>query len=67
MTPAAVEPVHGWVDSLNGPMGLLVGAGKGVIRSMHVKGENRAQVVPVDVAINALITIGWAIGSAKIK
>ncbi|KAF5269481.1 hypothetical protein FQA39_LY08670 [Lamprigera yunnana] len=67
VTPAGIEPLPGWVDSLNGPMGILVGAAKGVIRSMHVKGNSRAQVVPVDVAINALIIIAWKMGTAKTR
>lgn len=67
VTPAGVEPVPGWVDTLNGPMGLLVGAGKGVIRSMHCKGENTAQVIPVDVAIQAVIYIAYLLGAAKTK
>lgn len=67
VTPAGIEPLPGWVDSLNGPMGLLVGAGKGVIRSMHCKGENRAQTVPVDMAISAMLVVAWKLGSAKEK
>lgn len=65
--PAAIEPVPGWVDSLNGPMGLLVGAGKGVIRSMHCKGENRAHVIPVDLAISAVIFAAYKLGAASEK
>lgn len=61
------EPVEGWVDSLNGPIGLLVGSGKGVIRSMHCKGENRGQFIPVDFAINASIVIAQIVGSSKEK
>ncbi|XP_060535687.1 putative fatty acyl-CoA reductase CG5065 [Cylas formicarius] len=57
--PAALEPLPGWVDSLNGPMGLLVAAGKGVLRSMHCIGTNRAQVIPVDYAINASIVAAY--------
>ncbi|XP_018335470.1 putative fatty acyl-CoA reductase CG5065 isoform X2 [Agrilus planipennis] len=67
VTPAGVEPLPGWVDTLNGPMGLMVAAGKGVIRSMHVKGENRAQVVPVDLAINGIISAAWKIGTIQTK
>lgn len=48
-------------------MGLLVGAGKGVIRSMHCKGENHAHVVPVDLAISATIFIAYKLGSASEK
>ncbi|KAG5323035.1 FACR1 reductase, partial [Acromyrmex heyeri] len=57
VTPSYLEPMPGWVDNLNGPTGLLVGAGKGVIRSMHCNGDYHAEVIPVDLAINAIITI----------
>ncbi|KAK9295142.1 hypothetical protein QLX08_010453 [Tetragonisca angustula] len=58
VTPALAEPLPGWVDNLNGPVGLMVGAGKGVIRSMLCNGRYHAEVIPVDLAINALIAIG---------
>jgi fatty acyl-CoA reductase len=64
VTPAFKEPIPGWVDSLNGPIGLLVGGGKGVIRSLHCKGEYQAEVVPVDIAINGLIIIAWRTGTS---
>ncbi|KOB73849.1 putative fatty acyl-CoA reductase, partial [Operophtera brumata] len=38
-----VEPIPGWVDSLNGPVGLMLGAGKGVIRTMLCDGSCTAQ------------------------
>uniref|UniRef100_A0A1B6F9S7 Fatty acyl-CoA reductase n=1 Tax=Cuerna arida TaxID=1464854 RepID=A0A1B6F9S7_9HEMI len=57
VTPALREPLPGWVDSLNGPVGVVVGAGKGVIRSMLCGENNKAEVIPVDVAINAIIAI----------
>ncbi|KAJ9594707.1 hypothetical protein L9F63_013981, partial [Diploptera punctata] len=67
VTPAWKEPLPGWVDSLNGPIGLLVGGGKGVIRSMHCKGEYHSEVIPVDFAINGLMQIAWKIGVCKDK
>lgn len=51
------EPLPGWVDNLNGPVGIMVGAGKGVIRSMLCNGNYHAEVIPVDFAINSLIAI----------
>ncbi|XP_026674822.1 putative fatty acyl-CoA reductase CG5065 isoform X3 [Ceratina calcarata] len=57
VTPSWVEPLPGWVDNLNGPMGVLVGGGKGVIRSMHGNANYHAEVIPLDLAINALIAI----------
>ncbi|XP_066995732.2 putative fatty acyl-CoA reductase CG5065 isoform X2 [Anabrus simplex] len=62
VSPALKEPLPGWVDTLNGPVGLLVGAGKGVIRSMLCHPEYTAELVPVDIAINAMITIAWDTG-----
>lgn len=57
----------GWVDNLNGPVGLLVGGGKGVIRSMHCNANYHAEVIPVDLAINALIGISFKIATAVEK
>ncbi|XP_011503669.1 PREDICTED: putative fatty acyl-CoA reductase CG5065 [Ceratosolen solmsi marchali] len=44
VTPAWSEPLPGWVDNLNGPVGLIVGAGKGIIRSMHCNGNYHAEI-----------------------
>ncbi|XP_072944251.1 fatty acyl-CoA reductase 1-like [Epargyreus clarus] len=67
VTPSYKEPMPGWVDNLNGPIGLMVGAGKGVIRSMHCCGHYHAEVVPVDIAINALIVIPYHINTQMEK
>lgn len=56
-----MEPIPGWVDNLNGPVGLLIAAGKGVVRSMYCNGEYHAELIPVDLAINALIGIAHKI------
>ncbi|XP_063634757.1 putative fatty acyl-CoA reductase CG5065 [Cydia splendana] len=55
--PSLKDPIPGWVDSLNGPVGVMLGAGKGVIRTMLCDGSLNAQVIPVDIAINGLIAI----------
>uniref|UniRef100_A0A0A9YAJ6 Fatty acyl-CoA reductase n=1 Tax=Lygus hesperus TaxID=30085 RepID=A0A0A9YAJ6_LYGHE len=55
VTPTYREPIPGWVDSLNGPIGILVAGGKGVLRSMMCGRDNQAQVIPCDIAINAII------------
>ncbi|XP_017147109.1 putative fatty acyl-CoA reductase CG5065 isoform X2 [Drosophila miranda] len=59
VTPAVAEPLPGWVDNMNGPTGVLIGAGKGVIRSMICNGELRSEVIPVDIAINGLILLPY--------
>lgn len=63
VTPSYSDPIPGWVDNLNGPTGLLVGAGKGVIRSMHCNGDYHAEVMPVDLAINSVITVAYRIAN----
>ncbi|CAL7945457.1 unnamed protein product [Xylocopa violacea] len=67
VTPAIKEPLPGWVDNLNGPVGLIVGGGKGVIRTMHCNAEYHAEVIPVDLAINALIRIGQKTATSEKK
>jgi len=53
--PIWKEPLPGWTDNINGPTGLLIGAGKGVIRTMYCNGTGYADYLPVDIAVNALI------------
>nr|CAD7606415.1 unnamed protein product [Timema genevievae] len=65
VTPAWREPLPGWVDNLNGPVGLMVAAGKGVVRSMHIKGEYHSEVIPVDFAINGLLMLATKVGSSS--
>lgn len=65
--PALKEPIPGWVDSLNGPVGVMLAAGKGVIRTMLCDGSLNAQVIPVDIAINGVIAIGAIEGTRKEK
>ncbi|XP_063923664.1 fatty acyl-CoA reductase 1-like [Zophobas morio] len=57
--PVWREPLKGWCNNLQGPMGLFVGAGKGIIRSMYMKGDSYADFIPADVAINGMLTGVW--------
>ena len=43
----------------------MIGAAKGVIRSMHCNSEYHAEVIPVDFAINGVLAIGWKTGTTK--
>ncbi|XP_053621926.1 putative fatty acyl-CoA reductase CG5065 [Plodia interpunctella] len=65
VTAALREPLVGWVDNLNGPTGLLVGAGKGVIRTMHCNEDYVADVVPVDIVVNACILLAYCTALEK--
>lgn len=52
------EPIPGWVEGTNGPTGLMIGAGRGVIRSMHCNPEFETDLMPVDITMNAIIVLG---------
>ncbi|XP_033752679.1 fatty acyl-CoA reductase 1-like isoform X1 [Pecten maximus] len=59
------EPYPGWIDNYNGPSGLYIAAGKGILRS--VKGDFRcvADIVPVDLPVNMMIAVAWYTSVAK--
>jgi fatty acyl-CoA reductase len=57
VSPAYREPLPGWVDSLNGPPGIFLAAGKGVLRSMLIDPEGMIEGIPVDTCINGILTL----------
>ncbi|KAL7291031.1 hypothetical protein TKK_0015169 [Trichogramma kaykai] len=57
--PVWKTPIPGWTDNINGPTGLLIGAGKGVIRTMYCNENGYADYVPVDIAVNAILVVAW--------
>ncbi|CAH1110198.1 unnamed protein product [Psylliodes chrysocephalus] len=63
VTAVAKDPIPGWVDNLNGATGIIIAAGKGILRSMHCDISLCADYVPVDMAINSILTVAWKVGS----
>ncbi|XP_043501893.1 putative fatty acyl-CoA reductase CG5065 [Polistes fuscatus] len=59
------EPTPGWIDNINGPTGLMIGAGKGVIRTMLCNGDYLTDLMPCDIAVNSIITLAWHVGLEK--
>lgn len=53
----------GWTDNLYGPTGVVAGAGTGVLRTLHCDENMNANMVPVDMACNALIAAAWDVGT----
>ncbi|KMQ92013.1 fatty acyl-reductase [Lasius niger] len=53
--PVWKDPLPGWTDNINGPTGLLIGAGKGVIRTMYCNENGYADYLPADIAVNAIL------------
>uniref|UniRef100_A0A3Q3SBH0 Fatty acyl-CoA reductase n=1 Tax=Mastacembelus armatus TaxID=205130 RepID=A0A3Q3SBH0_9TELE len=57
------EPFPGWIDNFNGPSGIFIAAGKGILRTMRASNNAVADLVPVDVVINATLAAAWYSGS----
>ncbi|CAK1592974.1 unnamed protein product [Parnassius mnemosyne] len=53
------EPVRGWTDSVYGPTGLIIGIGTGVLRTMYMELDKVADMVPVDLTVNAILASAW--------
>lgn len=59
------EPYPGWVDSVNGTTGIILGCMKGVLRSMVCNSEMVADDIPVDICINLMISVAWHMATFK--
>ncbi|XP_045177320.1 fatty acyl-CoA reductase 1-like [Mercenaria mercenaria] len=53
------EPMPGWIDNYNGPSGLCIAVGKGILRSMKCDFNGVADIIPVDIPVNMLVTVAW--------
>ncbi|XP_066255583.1 putative fatty acyl-CoA reductase CG5065 [Euwallacea similis] len=57
--PTFKEPFAGYFNSLQSPTGIFIGAGKGVIRSVHIDSKSNVNVVPADCAIHVILIAVW--------
>lgn len=53
------DPMAGWNDNMNGPVGLVAASGKGILRSIFASRESILDFNPVDVAINFILKATW--------
>ncbi|XP_035673692.1 fatty acyl-CoA reductase 1-like [Branchiostoma floridae] len=53
------EPLVGWCDNFNGPSGLFVAIGKGLLRTMRGEYNAYADIIPVDLPANLMIAVAW--------
>lgn len=65
--PSYQEPFLGWVDSINGPMGVLVGASSGLLRTVHGDGKIVPDLIPCDFVVNSIIVAGASIAENENK
>lgn len=61
------EPLPGWVDNLFAFTGLLVGMGKGVLRSLYIKNGLTVDFIPVDFPVNLMIVSAWNTAAGRYK
>ncbi|CAG4948944.1 unnamed protein product [Parnassius apollo] len=61
------EPMPGWIENFNGPAGILVASGKGILRSLYSNPDISADYMPVDIAIKGFIVAGWIRGTKTLE
>uniref|UniRef100_A0AAR5Q6I7 Fatty acyl-CoA reductase n=1 Tax=Dendroctonus ponderosae TaxID=77166 RepID=A0AAR5Q6I7_DENPD len=61
----ASDPFPGWIDNFNGPVGIFVASGKGILRSMYTNPDLESDYIPVDLVVKGLILATWAKASEK--
>nr|CAI5868742.1 unnamed protein product [Callosobruchus analis] len=49
------EPLVGWIDNFNGPVGLLAAGGKGLLRTVYGRRDNVQDFFPCDVVAKLII------------
>ncbi|XP_053945507.1 fatty acyl-CoA reductase wat-like [Anastrepha ludens] len=57
--PTNTEPLAGWVDNLYGPMSVLFGVARGILRVLYVHLDANANFVPVDMCANLMLATAW--------
>lgn len=62
--PSYREPAPGWVDSFNGPSGLVIAGGLGILHVCNMEDEIVSDFVPVDLVANACIAAAWKLGKS---
>ncbi|XP_011862153.1 PREDICTED: fatty acyl-CoA reductase 1-like [Vollenhovia emeryi] len=56
------DPFKGWIDNFNGPVGLLIGGSKGLVRTFYADSSIISDYMPVDLVIKAMIIAAWKRG-----
>ncbi|XP_043271883.1 fatty acyl-CoA reductase wat-like isoform X2 [Venturia canescens] len=65
MIATAKEPIPAWINNLYGPQGVVIGAGMGLLRTLHCESTNIADMIPADYVINNTIAAAWGIESTR--
>lgn len=63
MIATAQEPIPGWINNVYGATGVVLGAGMGILRTMHCNPDMMADIVPADMVINVMIASAWDVAT----
>ncbi|XP_036336128.1 fatty acyl-CoA reductase wat-like [Rhagoletis pomonella] len=55
------DPFPGWTDNLYGPSGLCTWSARGLVRCIYGRANCKANMVPADYCVNAMIASAWDI------
>lgn len=55
------DPFPGWTDNLYGPSGLCTWSARGLVRCIYGTANCKANMVPADYVVNAMIATAWDI------
>ncbi|XP_011179937.1 putative fatty acyl-CoA reductase CG5065 [Zeugodacus cucurbitae] len=58
-----IDPVPGWVDNFNGPIGMLVACGIGIFRTSYGEPNIISDFVPVDIVVRAMLIATYRKGN----
>ncbi|CAL1688894.1 unnamed protein product [Lasius platythorax] len=64
---SASEPLVGWIDNFNGPIGITASVCHGITRFLQCNNDILANIVPVDLTVNSLIASAWDVSNKSRK
>lgn len=67
VTSSLKEPFPGFIEGVNGPTGLMIASGRGILRSMHCNPDFNCESIPVDITVNSIIACAWKKSQLKTK
>jgi len=53
------DPIPGYTDNVYGVNGVVVGAGVGILRILHINNKLKANIIPADFVVNAMVGLAW--------
>ncbi|XP_055375872.1 putative fatty acyl-CoA reductase CG5065 [Condylostylus longicornis] len=65
--PVLTDPLPGWVDNWNGPIGICAGIGSGIVRTFYADPSIYSEYTPVDSSARCMIVAAYAMGTNQAR